>query len=435
MNESFIQNNQSIYSISNQNINISNDNQFILEWSLTNLSTKNTSQQIYYFFNHYVNTLLKNPYKRVLLSLYIIILIFGTFINLLLIYTIKKLRNPKSLANRRMLLIRVLCDLALAWFGVPYTAYTAVYKNWLLGNIMCKISAFLIYFIVALNNFLLVAICLNRSVGISQNGKHLTDPTVSVPCRVKCLLVAAGLLALIIAFPGGIVSEQVQIKLPETMKIYFDLNTDISEMIPMICMDSWSREAQLAYDVILIVAIYVLPLIVVCLSQHVVTVHLKQSQRLLMLSGYRNTTAWTRRRQRLTRLCVLMAALFVLSWSPNHVCNLLTKTFHINYPVTEILLDYSMCLAMSNAVTGPLLLIATCSNYHRYIFRFFYRSSMTSHSTTSYSMPANSIHSSTGIGLPIETFPTIHNRVRKQKLKITADSCTLEMVGNECDSN
>ncbi|VDO96618.1 unnamed protein product [Schistosoma curassoni] len=154
-----------------------------------------------------------------------------------------------------------------------------------------------------------------------------------------------------------------------------------------------------------------------------------------MLSGYRNTTAWTRRRQRLTRLCVLMAALFVLSWSPNHVCNLLTKTFHINYPVTEILLDYSMCLAMSNAVTGPLLLIATCSNYHRYIFRFFYRSSMTSHSTTSYSMPANSIHSSTGIGLPIETFPTIHNRVRKQKLKITADSRTLEMVGNECDSN
>ncbi|CAH8645238.1 unnamed protein product [Heterobilharzia americana] len=149
------------------------------------------------------------------------------------------------------------------------------------------------------------------NVGISQNGKHLTESTVSVPCRVKCLLVAAGLLALIIAFPGGIVSEQVQIKLPKTVKVYFDLNTDISEMIPMICMDSWTREAQLAYDVILIVAIYVIPLIVVCLSQHVVTVHLKQSQRLLMLSGHRNTTTWTRRRQRLTRLCVLMAALFV----------------------------------------------------------------------------------------------------------------------------
>ncbi|CAH8664854.1 unnamed protein product [Heterobilharzia americana] len=168
MEESFIKSNQSVIPLNIQNENVSQDIQLILEWSLRNLSTTNTSRQIYYFFNNYVNTLLKNPYKRVLLALYILILVFGTFINLLLIHTIHKSRNPKSLANRRMLVIRVLCDLALAWFGVPYTAYTAVYKNWLLGNAMCKISAFLIYFIVALNNFLLVAICLNRSVGISQ---------------------------------------------------------------------------------------------------------------------------------------------------------------------------------------------------------------------------------------------------------------------------
>nr|CAH8870848.1 unnamed protein product [Trichobilharzia regenti] len=434
MNESHVQYNQTLLRMYEQNMSATNEIQLILELTLSNLSTINTSRQIYYFFEDYVNTL-KNPYKRILLVLYILILVFGTLINLLLIHTIRKLRNPKSLANRRMLIIRVLCDLALAWFGVPYTAYTAVYKNWLLGNVMCKISAFLMYFIVALNNFLLVAICLNRSVGISQNGKHLTDSTVSVPCRVKCLLVAAGLLALVIAFPGGIVSEQVQIQLPETVKIYSDLYSDISDMIPKICKDSWSREAQLAYDVILIVAIYVIPLIVVCLSQHVVTVHLKQSQRLLMLSGHRNTTAWTRRRQRLTRLCVLMAALFVLSWSPNHVLNLLTKTFHINDPITEILLDSSMCLALSNAVTGPLLLITTCSNYHRYVFRFFYRPSVTSHSTQSYSMPANSMRSSTGIGLPVETFPVISNRIGETNLKIVKNPRTLEIVGDECDSS
>ncbi|VDP97869.1 unnamed protein product [Trichobilharzia regenti] len=234
MNESHVQYNQTLLRMYEQNMSATNEIQLILELTLSNLSTINTSRQIYYFFEDYVNTL-KNPYKRILLVLYILILVFGTLINLLLIHTIRKLRNPKSLANRRMLIIRVLCDLALAWFGVPYTAYTAVYKNWLLGNVMCKISAFLMYFIVALNNFLLVAICLNRSVGISQNGKHLTDSTVSVPCRVKCLLVAAGLLALVIAFPGGIVSEQVQIQLPETVKIYSDLYSDISDMIPKIC--------------------------------------------------------------------------------------------------------------------------------------------------------------------------------------------------------
>lgn len=137
--------------------------------------------------------------------------------------------------------------------------------------------------------------------------------------------------------------------------------------------ETWSREAQVAYDVVLIVAIYLLPLFVVCVSQHVVTLHLRQSQRLLVLMGHQHTLAWTRRRQRLTRLCVLMAALFVFSWSPTHVCNLLNKAFHVQHPSIEILLDFSMVLAMSNAVTGPILLIATCSVYHRHVMRVLTR--------------------------------------------------------------
>ncbi|CAH8645253.1 unnamed protein product [Heterobilharzia americana] len=89
---------------------------------------------------------------------------------------------------------------------------------------------------------------------------------------------------------------------------------------------------------------------------------------------------------------------------------------------------------MSNAVTGPLLLIATCSNYHRYIFRFFCRPSMNNHSNPSYSVPVNSVRSSTGIGLPVETFPVISNRINETKLKIVKNPCSLEIVGDECDS-
>ncbi|GAA53275.1 G-protein coupled receptor fragment [Clonorchis sinensis] len=135
--------------------------------------------------------------------------------------------------------------------------------------------------------------------------------------------------------------------------------------------DTWSREAQLTFDLVLIFTIYLIPLFVVCVSQHVITVHLKQSQRLLVLMGHQNTVAWTRRRQRLTRLCVLMAALFVLSWTPNHIANLLIGAFKLNNEAMEIFLDFSMLIALSNAVTGPLLLIATCSVYHRYLRHLF----------------------------------------------------------------
>ncbi|CAL8073314.1 unnamed protein product [Calicophoron daubneyi] len=333
------------------------------------LAVASDPSRVQAFMWSYVNTLTTKPYKRVLLALYILLLVLGTFVSILLIYTIQRLKNPKSLANRRMLIIRVVCDLAHLWFGVPYTAYTAVYRNWVLGSAMCKISALVIYFIVAMTNFIIVAICLNRSVAISQNDKNPTDPTTNVPWRVKCLLATAIILALTIALPSSLVSKEEQLPFREEISGILNEVPELSKLIPKICKETWSREAQLAYDVILIVMIYLVPLIVVCLSQHVVTVHLRQSQRLLVLMGHQHTVAWTRRRQRLTRLCVLMVVLFVLSWSPNHVCNLLTKMFHISNQYIEILLDFSLWLAMSNAVTGPLLLIATCSVYHRYLHR------------------------------------------------------------------
>ncbi|VDP67130.1 unnamed protein product [Echinostoma caproni] len=327
-------------------------------------------ESLIHIIQKYNNALENKPHKKVLLTLYIVIVVSGIFINVLLVHTIHKLRNPKSLSNRRMMITRVICDLALVLFVVPHSAYTAVYPNWLLGSAMCKISAFTMLFIVALSNFLLVAICLNRSVAISQNDKSPTDPTTNVPCRVKFLLCAAVLSAFSIALPGAMVIKEdlLTYKLEPWIQRH-----NLSHILPKICKETWSREAQVTYDVVLIVAIYLLPLFVVCLSQHVVTLHLKQSQRLLVLMGHQHTLAWTRRRQRLTRLCVLMAALFVLSWSPTHVCNLLNKAFHVQHPSIEILLDFSMVLAMSNAVTGPILLIATCSVYHRYVMRVLAR--------------------------------------------------------------
>ncbi|TGZ55985.1 hypothetical protein CRM22_010239 [Opisthorchis felineus] len=323
------------------------------------------------FLYYYSNTLLSNNYKCVLLTMYILIFILGTFVNIVLVHTIRRLRNPKSLTNRRMLLFRVICDLGLVWFVVPHTAYTAVYHNWQLGTIICKLSAFTMYFFVALNNLILVAICLNRAVAISESGKSPTVPTINVPCRVKCLISVAISVAFLIAFSGCFTKKETKYPLPAPIAAAIEKNPHLRGSHPKVCQDTWSREAQLTFDLVLIFTIYLIPLFVVCVSQHVITVHLKQSQRLLVLMGHQNTVAWTRRRQRLTRLCVLMAALFVLSWTPNHIANLLIGAFKLNNEAMEIFLDFSMLIALSNAVTGPLLLIATCSVYHRYLRHLF----------------------------------------------------------------
>lgn len=166
-----------------------------------------TRELIQEYVNDCVNTLRYMPNKRVVLALYCVIFVLGTYINLLLIFTIRSVRNPKSKSNRWMLLMHISCDLALVWFGVPYTAYTVVYRSWKLGTAMCQLSSFLIYFIVALTNFLLVSICLNRSIAIGRAGRRAGETDYDVNCRVGVLLFLAVSLATLIALPSAIVSE------------------------------------------------------------------------------------------------------------------------------------------------------------------------------------------------------------------------------------
>lgn len=137
--------------------------------------------------------------------------------------------------------------------------------------------------------------------------------------------------------------------------------------------ETWSSRAKMAYDLTLIITIYFIPLIVICLSHHIVTQQLCRSHQMLSLMGHTISAKWRRRRQRLIRLCVLMTTLFVLSWFPNHLCNILTKIFDVRGDTAETLQDYALCLGISNTVSEPLLLITTCSAYQRFIRRLLAR--------------------------------------------------------------
>ncbi|VDL60683.1 unnamed protein product [Hymenolepis diminuta] len=335
----------------------------------------------------YVNTLKTNVYKRILLAIYCLIFILGSFLNLLLIYIIIRVRNPKSKSNRRMLLMHVCCDLALVWFGAPYTAYTSVYKDWKLGSEMCYIASFLIYFIVGLTNFLLVAICLNRSIAISRAGRCTGESDYDVNCRVTALITSAIVIAVIIALPSSIVSRVVRLKFHPLSDHYGT----------RVCQETWGRKRRMVYDFTLIIFIYLIPLFVICLSHHVVTRQLRRSHQMLIVMGHTIGAKWRRRRQRLIRLCVLMTSLFVLSWFPNHLLNILTKVCNFFGDTSEMLMDYSLCLGISNTVSEPLLLIFTCSAYQRFLRRLLARWKLVKTTTTT---EASEPLASSSIGAP-----------------------------------
>lgn len=164
--------------------------------------------------------------------------------------------------------------------------------------------------------------------------------------------------------------------------------------------ETWSTKAKMAYDLTLFTFIYLIPLFVICLSHHIVTQQLRRSHQMLSVMGHAINAKWRQRRQRLIRLCVLMTTLFILSWFPNHLCNILIKVFDVFGDTAETIQDYALCLGISNTVSEPLLLITTCSAYQRYIRRLLVRWRLMK-TTAEVSEPM----ASSSIGIPVVPTP------------------------------
>ncbi|KAL3309590.1 hypothetical protein Ciccas_011863 [Cichlidogyrus casuarinus] len=127
----------------------------------------------------------------------------------------------------------------------------------------------------------------------------------------------------------------------------------------------------MVYEVILLMMIFVLPMVIICGSQLVVTRHLRKSQQLIVFMGREDLRSWSRRRQRLMRICMLMAAIFIVSWLPIHIMNFCDRLYQqeIDMDPTRksnlknAIHDYVRALALTCVISNPMMLFITCSSY------------------------------------------------------------------------
>ncbi|KAL3312043.1 hypothetical protein Ciccas_009370, partial [Cichlidogyrus casuarinus] len=133
----------------------------------------------------------------------------GNVINILLICVIVRNKFPRSQFNRRMLITRALSDLSLVWVIVPVAIVDLLVLSLAKVSLeLYAVSVFLGLFLVAIDNFTLVAICLNRSMALScvtkpsSDSAHGTANGGRINLYMRIVVIISGLIALVLPIPS-----------------------------------------------------------------------------------------------------------------------------------------------------------------------------------------------------------------------------------------
>lgn len=142
-------------------------------------------------------------------------------------------------------------------------------------------------------------------------------------------------------------------------------------------MKSWSR---VIYEIILYLATYVAPQIIIHFSQKNLSTHLQKSQ--LFLRNYQQCNQlWVDRRRKLVRVCRITSWLFAILWLPMTLDSLLRNIIERQSIHWSYFSDFTLLLAWSVTLVVPIIIIYMSTAYrqtvidfhHSFIQRYFFR--------------------------------------------------------------
>ena len=284
-------------------------------------------------------------YKVAIPTLYSVIAVVGTVGNLMVIFVICSRRAMRTTVN--VLLLNLACsDLLFLVVCVPFVAYHFAADDWAFGDLMCKLSQFLLYVTVYVTMYTLLLVAVVRYLTIVYPRSSARWRTR----RVVCCTV------------GVIWGVMLLINVP-TLLIY-----RVKSFPPgnAACVYSYCGVESAAVGrrlfVPFFVFTYVLPLAVITTLYLLVLRYLRESSRSSAghLKARRGTTTSVthieERTLHATRILVVVVVVFAVCWLPLHV-HLLVVYFS-RQPASqafEVYRGLSHCLAYANSAMNPVI--------------------------------------------------------------------------------
>lgn len=282
----------------------------------------------------------------ILFGAVIVIGLIGNSMVMCVIISKKKMRTTVNL----LLLNLALSDLTFLSVCVPFVTYHYAADNWNMGELMCKLSQFLLYVTVYVTIYTLILIAAVRFFTVVY-------PTTSVRLRTKrdiCMVIGAIWAIMIVV--------NVPILLVYRVKQFPVIASNVSEEVHSIYMYCGveNRETGQLLFLTFFILTYLLPLSVITTFNFLIMKFLHRASRnnSLHSSNRSNASRLTgcERKSHVTRILMSVCLVFGICWLPLHA-HLLVVYFQCQpkNKIYEIFRVMCHCLAYANSSMNPII--------------------------------------------------------------------------------
>ena len=289
----------------------------------------------------------------IIIAVFTLMIVFGALGNGLVCVVV--IKNAHMRTPRNIFIINLaISDLTLCLFTQPLNLYRLLNTQWHLGAFMCKFSAMLQGTNVFVSTISITAIALDRF-------QVIVYPTKDSMKKIggAAALITIWVISFLMSSPLLIFSVYIELQPLQEIDYY-----------QYRCVEDLTLRAEkAAYSVASMVVQYILPIITVTIAHARICNKLKYrmgNRRIPRSSGAengahgsRNSDGRTARKRRTNILLAMIAIVFVLSWMPLNICNILVEFLFSVFRSEniDINLVFVIChiLVLSSACTNPVL--------------------------------------------------------------------------------
>ena len=194
----------------------------------------------------------------------------------------------------------------------PFSLAPYVYRPWIYGDILCKITPFLQGTSVGVSVFTLLAISIDRFFAIYQ---PLKSRLLFSRKRVKWLLCCVWIVSMLVSLP-----------------MLFVNNVKVEVLGIATCRETWiAAGSKQSYNVFVFLVLYVIPVMFMSIAYTRIGMTLWSTDSAIDRRSCKGdfnkrngsfTNKITRERRKIVRMLIMVAVMFAVSWLPYHVVTL-----------------------------------------------------------------------------------------------------------------
>ncbi|KAM8823693.1 delta-type opioid receptor-like isoform 1-T1 [Spinachia spinachia] len=281
-----------------------------------------------------------SPIIPIITAVYSLVFVVGLLGNCLVMYVIVRYTKMKTATNIYIFNL-ALAD-ALVTTTMPFQSTDYLLNTWPFGEVVCKVFISIDYYNMFTSIFTLTMMSVDRYVAVCHPVKALDFRT---PIKAKMINVCIWILSSAAGIPAFVLGGT-------------QTKSDITECAlqfpePYVYWDTLMK-------ICVFVFAFVVPVLIITVCYSLMVLRLKSVR---MLSGSREKD---RNLRRITRLVVVVVAVFVVCWTPIHIF-ILVKALASVPETTAIMAAYFFCVALgyTNSSLNPVLYAFLDENFKR----------------------------------------------------------------------